>query len=40
MIKTEVHQTCGSSYIIVRGDGEMYGPFMYQGENAVLVFLS
>lgn len=39
-IKTEVHEPCGFSYIIVRSDGEMYGPFEYRGENAMLVFLT
>ena len=40
MLKTEVHGPCGFWYIIVRSDGERYGPFMYPGENAVQVFLT
>jgi len=39
-MKTEVYEPYGFSYIIVRSDGETYGPFVYQGENAVLVFLT
>ena len=39
-IKTEVHETCGFSYIIVRSEGETWDPFVYRGENAVLVFLT
>jgi len=39
-LKTEVHEPCGFSYIIVRSDGETYGPFVYRGENAVQVFLT
>jgi len=39
-IKTEVHEPCGFLYLIVRSDGKTYGPFVYRGEDAVLVFLT
>ena len=39
-VKTEKHEPCGFSYVIVRSDGQTYGPFIYRGERAVYVFLT
>ena len=33
--KTEWHEACGYSYIVVRSDGEVTGSKVYRGENAV-----
>ena len=33
--KTELHEVCGYSYIVVRCDGEIVGSNFYRGENAV-----
>ncbi len=38
-VKTEKHEPCGFSYIVVRSDGTTYGPFTYKGEDAVYMFL-
>ena len=38
-IKTEKHEPCGFSYVVVRSDGQIQGPFIYRGEDAVYVFL-
>ena len=38
--KTEQHEACGYSYMVVRSDGEVLGPKVYMGENAVGMFLS
>jgi len=38
--KTERHEACGYSYLVVRSDGEVVGSNTYRGENAVGVFLS
>jgi len=38
-VKAEKHKPCGFSYMAVRSDGKTYGPFTYQGEDAVYVFL-
>ena len=38
-MKTEKHEPCGFSYIIVRSDGATFSPFTYKGEDAVFVFL-
>ena len=38
--KTERHEACGYSYIVVRSDGEVFGSNLYKGKNAVGVFLS
>ena len=38
-VKTEKHEPCGFSYMVVRSDGATFGPFTYRGEDAVLVFL-
>ena len=39
-VKTEKHEPCGFSYVIVRSDGKAFGPFTYRDEDAVYVFLS
>ena len=38
--KTEWHEACGYSYMVVRSDGEVSGSKVYRGENAVRTFLS
>ena len=38
--KTERHEACGYSYMVVRSDGEVSGSKVYRGENAVGTFLS
>ena len=38
-VKTEKHEPCGFSYIAVRSDGKLFGPFTYRGRDAVYVFL-
>ena len=38
--KTEWHEACGYSYIVVKSDGEVTGPKVYRGENAVKEFLN
>ena len=38
-IKTEKHEPCGFSYVVVRSDGQTFGPYTYGGEDAVFVFL-
>ena len=38
-IKTEKHEPCGFSYVVVRSDGQTFGPYTYRGEDAVYVFL-
>ena len=37
--KTERHEACGYSFVVVRSDGKVTGPFAYRGENAVRSFL-
>ena len=37
--KTEWHEACGYSYIVVKSDGEVTGSKVYRGENAVKTFL-
>ena len=37
--KTEWHEACGYSYIVVKSDGEVTGSKVYRGENAVKSFL-
>ena len=39
-VKTEKHEPCGFSYMIVRSDGQTFGPYTYRGEDAVYVFLT
>jgi len=39
-VKTEKHEPCGFSYIAVRSDGKLLGPFNYRGRDAVYVFLT
>ena len=38
-VKTEKHEPCGFSYLIVRSDGQTFGPYTYRGEEAVYNFL-
>jgi len=38
--KTERHEACGYSYMVVRSDGEVSGSKVYRGANAVGTFLS
>ena len=38
-VKTEKHEPCGFSYIAVRSDGKLFGPFTYRGRDAVYMFL-
>ena len=38
--KTEWHEACGYSYMVVRIDGEVTGSKVYRGENAVGTFLN
>ena len=38
-VKTEKHEPCGFSYVIVRSDGQSFGPYTYRGEDAVYKFL-
>ena len=38
-VKTERHVPCGFSYIAVRSDGKLFGPFNHRGKDAVYVFL-
>ena len=37
--KTEWHEACGYSYIVVKSDGELTGSKVYRGEEAVKLFL-
>ena len=39
-VKTEKHEPCGFSYLVVRSDGQTFGPFRYKGEDAVVVFVT
>ena len=39
-VKTEKHEPCGFSYLVVRSDGQTQGPITYRGEDAVFVFLT
>ena len=38
-VKTEEHEPCGFSYVVVRSDGHTEGPYTYRGEDAVYMFL-
>ena len=38
-VKTKRHVPCGFSYIAVRSDGKLFGPFNHRGRDAVYVFL-
>jgi len=38
--KSEWHEACGYSYMVVRSDGEVSGSKVYRGENALGTFLS
>ena len=37
-LKTQEHEPCGFSYIVVRSDGQTKAPVLYRGENAVQEF--
>ena len=39
-LKTEKHEPCCFSYLVVRSEGETQGPITYRGEDAVFVFLT
>ena len=39
-VKTEKHEPCGFSYIAIRSDGKLFGPFTHRGKDAIYVFLS
>ena len=39
-VKTEKHEPCRFSYMVVRSDGQTYRSFTYRGEDAVFVFLT
>ena len=38
-VKTEKHEPCGFSYMVMRSDGATFGSFTYRGEDAVFVFI-
>ena len=38
-MNTEKHEPCGFSYLVVRSDGQTFGPYTYRGEDAVFKFL-
>ena len=38
-VKTDHHVPCGVSFIVVRSDGKLTGPFNYKGPDAVYAFL-
>ena len=38
--KMEKHEPCGFSYLVVRSDGQTFGPFTHKGEDAVFVFVT
>ena len=38
-IKSEKHEPCGFSYMIVRSDEQTFGPHTYRGEDSVFEFL-
>jgi len=38
-VKTEKHEPCRFSYMVVRSDGATFGPFTYRSEDAVFVFV-
>ena len=37
-IKTEEHEPCGFSYVVVRSDGQIQGPFIYRGKTQSTCF--
>ena len=39
-VKTEKHEPCAFSYVVVKSDGQTQGPYTYRGEDAVFVFLT
>ena len=36
--KTELHEACGFSFMVVRSNGRASKPFVYRGENAMELF--
>ena len=38
-IKTEKHEPCGFSYVVVRSDGQTFGPYTHRAEDTVYIFL-
>ena len=38
-MKTEKHEPCRFSYVVVRSDGQTFGLYTYRGKDAVFVFL-
>ena len=38
--KTEKHEPCGFSFLVVRSGGQTFGLFTYKGEDAVFVFFT
>jgi len=39
-IKTEIHEPCGFSYVIVKSDGQTHGPYVCRGKDTVYRFLA
>ena len=39
-IKTENREPYRFSYVVMRSDGQTFGPYTYRGEDAVYVFLT
>ena len=39
-VKTEKHEPCRFSYMVVRSDRRTEGPFIYRGEDAIYVFIT
>ena len=39
-VKTEKHEPCGFSYMVVRSDAETFGSFTHRGEDAVFAFIA
>ena len=39
-VKTEKYEPCSFSYFVVRSDGQIQGPIIYRGEDAVFIFLT
>ena len=37
-VKTEKHEPCGFSYLVVRSDGQTYGPFTYTEEKTQFTY--
>ena len=39
-VKTEKHEPCGFTYVVVRSDGATFGPLIHRSEDAVFTFLA